>query len=107
MFPNVWILFPALTRVAPKYLKLDASSSGLLSMVMLALMLLVHHYFGFHSVELYLICANYFNEFVGQVLEVTAHNMVNIICKTQVADRSTTDRNRSVVVVESLLHNSF
>lgn len=39
--------------------------------------------------------------FFGQVLQltVTAYHRVNIVCLTQVADRSTTDRDRSVALV--------
>lgn len=76
-------------KVAPKYLKLDTSSSVLSAHgdAGSGAVCVLHHYFGIYLCYVPFHIAGSFNEFLSQVLQlsVIADHKVNIVCETQVA----------------------
>ena len=104
---NMAIVIRSLDRVASWYLKMFTFSSFLLVMVMSALVLFMQFtmIFDFHA-EFQPVSPCSFIESVGEVLQFTADSMheANVISESQVGDRSATNGDGCVGVLEVVLN---
>ena len=104
----IWISalqVPSFDRVAPKYFFQGLTIHGDVDADLLCA---IHHHRGLLCADFHAICPGSCNESVREVLELiaTASHKVNVVCKLEVAEWSTTNGG-GVVVLEGLMPNFF
>ncbi|KAH3820518.1 hypothetical protein DPMN_122262 [Dreissena polymorpha] len=101
------VLVPSLDRVSPKHLKRSTSSfSPFMVMACAGVGRAVHHDLRLSLADFNSVCSCSFNESAGEILTFIAgaNHEVNIINESQSGDGSSTDTDRGVVIMESLMH---